>query len=156
MDMIITTEKLLDSISGKSSVNALAEAMTFNVQEGMTNPLEFRVKAKMVIDALENAIKMTNDDAMVEQMKHGKRSEMFGAVIDSVETGVKYDYQSTNCPEWERFDEMVKHYSEQKKNRETFLKSLKEPINIVTDDGEIVTINPPIKSSTTALKITLK
>jgi hypothetical protein len=81
---------------------------------------------------------------------------MFGAVIDSVETGVKYDYQSTNCPEWERFDEMVKHYSELKKQRETFLKSLKEPLNIITDDGEIVTINPPIKSSTTALKITLK
>ena len=154
--MINTTEKLLDSISGKTSVNALTEAMTFNIHEGITNPLEFRVKAKMVIDALENAIKLTNDDAMVEQMKHGKRSEMFGAVVDAVETGVKYDYQSTNCQEWKHFDEMVKHYSELKKDRETFLKSLKSPINVVTDDGEIITINPPIKSSTTALKITLK
>lgn len=157
MDMIITTEKLLDSISGKSHVNALVEALTFNVSEGITNPLEFRVKAKMLIESLEQSIKLTNDDAMTEQMKHGKRAEMFGAVVDAVETGVKYDYSSTGDSEWVMFDNLVAKYTDKRKQRESFLKTLTKPTHVVDDvTGEIMTINPPIKTSSTTLKITLK
>ena len=157
MDMIITTEKLLDSISGKSHVNALIESLTFNVSEGITNPLEFRVKAKMLIEALEQSIKLTNDDAMTEHMKHGKRAEMFGAVVDSVETGVKYDYESTGDPIWQQLDKLVENYTGQRKSRELFLKSLNQPMHVVDDiTGEILTINPPIKTSSTTLKITMK
>lgn len=157
MDMIITTEKLLDSISGKSHVNALIESLTFNVSEGITNPLEFRVKAKMLIEALEQSIKLTNDDAMTEHMKHGKRAEMFGAVVDSVETGVKYDYASTGDAEWMMFDKLVAKYTDKRKQRELFLKTLTKPTHVVDDvTGEILTINPPIKTSSTTLKITMK
>lgn len=157
MDMIITTEKLLESISGKSHVNALIESLTFNVSEGITNPLEFRVKAKMLIEALEQSIKLTNDDAMTEHMKHGKRAEMFGAVVDSVETGVRYNYDETGDRVWQQLDELVKEYTEKKKNREMFLRSLNQPMHFVDDiTGEMYTINPPIKTSSTTLKITMK
>lgn len=111
----------------------------------------------MLIEALEQSIKLTNDDAMTEHMKHGKRAEMFGAVVDSVETGVRYNYQETGDKLWQQLDELVQEYTDKKKNRETFLRSLTQPMNFVDDiTGEMYTINPPIKTSSTTLKITIK
>jgi hypothetical protein len=41
------------------------------------------------------------------------------------------------------------------KERETFLKAIHKPMPIVNDEtGEVFTVNPPIKTSTTSLVLT--
>jgi hypothetical protein len=81
---------------------------------------------------------------------------MFGAVATTSEMGVKYDYESCNDIELIILKENVERTTEMLKSREKWLRSLTKPENIVDGNGEIVTITPPIKRSTTTLKVTMK
>lgn len=155
MELINQTEQLLSGITGRLQVKALEEAFTLQIEEGYTNPLEFTVRAKMLIEALQKTLDNTKELAMQEQSKHGKRAEVFGAEVQQVEAGVKYDYTVCNDPILAELQKLHEESNRELKNRELFLKSLREPCTIVTTDGEIVTINPPVKRSTTTLKITL-
>lgn len=155
MELINQTEKLLSAITGRLQVKALEEAFTLQIEEGYTNPLEFAVRAKMLIEALQQTLSNTKELAMEEHSKHGKRAEVFGAEVQQIEAGIKYDYTVCNDPILEELQKLHEESSRQLKNRELFLKALREPCTIITTDGEIVTINPPIKRSTTTLKVTL-
>jgi hypothetical protein len=156
MELINQTENLLNAVTGKLQVKALTEAFTTQIEEGYTNPLEFTIRAKMLIKALEETLNNTKDQAITEQEKHGKYAEMFGAIAERFESGVKYDYASCNDVEWVILKENVERATEMLKGREKWLRSLTKPENIVDGNGEIVTITPPIKSSTTTLKVTIK
>lgn len=156
MEVIQQTEKLLSDLSGKLQVKAIAEAFTTQIEEGYTNPLEFAVKAKMLIKALEEAINNTQEVAMNEQAKHGKQAQIFGAEVMQVEAGVRYDFTVCNDLEWEQINQQIEIAKSILKDRETFLKSLTKPENVIDENGEIRTINPPIKTSKTTLKITIK
>jgi hypothetical protein len=156
MELISQTENLLNAVTGKLQVKALTEGFTFQIEEGYTNPLEFAIRARMLIKALEETLSSTKELALAEQQKHGRTAEMFGAVAETFETGVRYDYQSCNDIEWVILKENVEHTTEKLKAREKWLRSLTKPENIVDVNGEIITITPPIKSSSTTLKVTIK
>lgn len=155
MELINQTEQLLSALTGRLQVKALEEAFTLQIEEGYTNPLEFTVRAKMLIDALQKTLDNTKELAMTEQSKYGKRAEVFGAEVQQVEAGIKYDFSQCNDPLYNELKSLHEQSKESLKERETFLKSLKEPLTIISTDGEIVEIYPPIKSSTTTLKVTL-
>jgi len=154
MELINHTEQLLSGITGRLQVKALEEAFTTQIEEGYTNPLEFAVRAKMLIDALQKTLDNTKELAMTEQMKHGKRAEVFGAEVTQVESGVRYDYSQCNDSVYTTLKALCEENTALLREREKFLKALTGPLPIVTEDGEIVTINPPIKLSTTTLRVT--
>ena len=58
--------------------------------------------------------------------------------------------------EWVILKENVERATEMLKAREKWLRSLTKPENVVDGNGEIVTITPPLKSSSTTLKVTIK
>jgi len=101
MEIIKTTEELLSNLSGKESMRTLSEALSSNVEFGLTNPLEFRIKAKILIESLQNAIKQTEDSCMTELDKYSNgKADVFGSRAERVEAGVTYDFSECNHPRY--------------------------------------------------------
>jgi len=79
-----------------------------------------------------------------------------GTKIELAEVGVKYDYSQCNddilkslVEEQERIELMIKE-------RQTFLKTIPvSGLDIVTINGELMTIYPPSRSSTSSIKTTI-
>jgi len=126
------------------------------ILSGKYDPLQIEVYLK----AIEDIIKKLRTDkdikyaSITEAYKYKEKTfEVFGAKFNLRETGVKYDYTNTGDVKWERLDSQINDLSIKKKERETFLKTVKEPIADV-EDGYI--INPPVKTSTESIAVTLK
>ena len=90
-----------------------------------------------------------------EVSKYGKsHTTESGTKIELAEVGTKYDYSLTG-------DLILKELEEQKtildakiKERQTFLKAISKPIEVLFAD-EVVTLYPPAKTSTSSVKITI-
>jgi len=158
MEIIKTTEELLSNLSGKESMRTLSEALSSNVEFGLTNPLEFRIKAKILIESLQNAIKQTEDSCMTELDKYSNgKADVFGSRAERVEAGVTYDFSECNHPRYNDILWQMEALEEEKKAIETFLKSLTGRMQLVDEEtGSIEIIFPPIKKSKTTIKITLR
>ena len=94
--------------------------------------------------------------SIAEQDKYGKeRMSYHGATFDIKEAGVKYDYSQCQDVIWNDIDKKMQMLTERKKEREAFLKTIKERFTFVDEStGEIVTIYPAQKKSTTTYAIT--
>lgn len=90
----------------------------------------------------------------IEKDKH--RKDWFGYQVTVGEAGSRYSYENCNDPELEELLEEDKVLKAKIKDRQDFLKSLKTGLNIITKEGESVTVYPPAKFSTTSAKFTLK
>jgi len=80
----------------------------------------------------------------------------FSTDVTEKVVGAKTDYTYCGDPEWESMQETLSDLKVAIKQRESFLSGISSPTTIVTKDGEIVTINPPVKSGRLGLSITLK
>lgn len=145
----------LPVLSGKDIIQNFAMALVDSVKEGRVNPLDLRIQ----MAGLEKAIEMIKDniksEALTEFNKHGKSATLNGFRIDTAELGTKYNYAGCGDTVWSRYNSEVEDAVERRSNREKMLKTLTEPITVADDfTGEIITIHPPVKSSTTGLKFT--
>ncbi len=79
-----------------------------------------------------------------------------GNKIAKAEHGTKYDF--TGCdPEWEMLDQERSSVANRIKDRETFLKALKAPIEVLNSQtGEIDVIKPPTKTSVSGINISIR
>lgn len=143
--------------TNKEEAKALTARLTEAVQTGEVNPLELYVKLKAMQDAIEGTMKNIRDNVMREADKYGERTfQAYTAEVQKTETGVRYDYEACNDEQWQSYRDAEQKFAEARKEREKFLQGLKEPTNIVTADGEVITIMPPVKSSTSFIKVTFK
>jgi len=80
-----------------------------------------------------------------------------GNFIERSEVGTSYNYEVCGDHDWEKFSVAEKTAAENRKWREKFLRDLREPLNMYDpDSGETWTIKPPIKRSSSGLKVFLK
>lgn len=141
----------------KAASEGSAEMIAALVRDGDANPLDVSTKLQWMISVLENARKLIQDDCVREIEKHNGKASINGAEVIKKETGTKYDYSGCGDLEWDRHDSAMKGEAELKKEREAFLKTLTKPLTIADEvTGEIITLNPPIKSSTTNIQVTFK
>lgn len=148
---------IMNFVTSKDRVQAFEDQVVSSVKDGITNPLEIHIYLKAFMKAAEGILKRIADDSLREAEKHGRSSEVHGARVEVCELATRYDY--TNCcdKKWETFDRIIKNISEEKKDRESFLKTIKDKLTLVDEDtGEVSEIFPPIKTSTTGIKITIK
>lgn len=143
----------------KSEIKSLANQTVLNILE-VGNPLLIAE----AISAMEAFVKEVKDNPEfksyvrdeVEKYTKGFTSPS-GAKIELAEVGTKYDYSQCGDVEWEMMDAEMKSLKEKISEREKFLKNLPgagiEQLNKET--GEVTTIYPPSKSSTSSYKITL-
>ena len=155
MDTTLSVINLMPS--SKDSLELFAHKTIEAVNNGGVNALELKAQLKWIEKAIELIDKGTKDAQLRELSKYGKVASINGFTVEVMEAGTKYDYSGCGDIEWESLTHTIESTNEQRKEREKFLKALSRP-TAITDEftgGETITVNPPIKTSTTSLKFTM-
>lgn len=140
----------------REQVQSFSDQLVFGLQAGDIEPLQFKIFLKGLEKVMENIKPVLDEMARSEAEKHGKSFEIMGAKVELREAGTRYDYSSCGYPKWERSAAELKAKQEEVKGHEKFLQSLKGSMTIADEDtGEIITIYPPVKKSTSTIQITL-
>ena len=155
-DVKLVTQSVITQFTGKEVVNDVVEHFTTLIENGTIDPLRFHVQAKMMIKALESVVESTMENAMLERAKYGKEADILGATITEIESGIKYDYDSTGDLEYSHIKAAYENILKQKKAREKWLQQMTKTENVADIDGVFHTITPPAKYSKTTLKVTYK
>jgi len=138
--------------SNKQLRTDLAQRVVQDVKDGIIDPLEafiYANKGQEVFDAI-----VTNIRPIIagKQIQKGG-IKLYDAEIIEKKNPDKYDYSVCSDSEWDKLNAQLTDIKAKMKERETFLKTLKEPMS--TMDGEI--INPPsITYGAMNIAITLK
>jgi hypothetical protein len=142
--------ELLPNLPSKKLEVELANQLISLVENGECSVKEMSAKINFiskVIKKVEDEIKESLMDN-INLYARGERIVESNTLFTPCEVGISYDYENCNH---EEYNEICK----KKKEIETFLKALKQPVTIVSEvTGEIVTIHPPIKKSTSSVKRT--
>lgn len=141
----------------QAQVDVFSDQLIQSVREGEVNPLEVLVQLKAIEKVSERVIKEIRHNFLTEADKYqGTTFEFNGNKIEKAEVGTKYDFTVCKDQEWEQFAAQEQMWATRRKEREVFLKAVKGSLDIVTGDGEAVTIHPPTKTSTTSLKVSIR
>ena len=149
-------KELITSVDlSKLSVRTVADQLIELAEQG--NPLEVKLKLKAMSEAIEEACKKIDKMARYEAEKYGAKTfDFMGCSIGLIEAGTKYDFSNCGDIELERMTAEYEALAERIKKRKEILKNA-DPGTVMTDKetGESYEVNPPIKSSTSTIKITL-
>lgn len=142
----------------KDQVNIFSNQLIQAVKRGEINPLELKAYFKAMEKVVEIVDRQTRTNQLSEADKYSEKEfEAFGFKISKEELATKYDYLSCGDYEYERLHAELETAKARLKDRETFLKAIKEPTTIVYEStGEVITVKPPVKTSTSGLKFTMK
>lgn len=139
------------------SISSEVQKMVSAVENGDVDP----IKAIAYINAVDKILKEVRskvmDMALDEFAKYGEKeiSVLDGCKISQVEAGVRYDY--SNCEKWRTIKENEDAISSQRKSLEKTLQTITKPIQSIDEEtGEVLSLFPPIRTSTTTLKVVIK
>lgn len=144
---------------GKQQITVLAEQLAEAIAD---EPVQNYIKAKQIIETCEQAIKnpivikAVRDEAEKYAKEGGLR--LFGHKIEPAEAGVKYDYSECNDPVLKRLLEKQEQLNKEVKDRQKFLQAVPYKGMSINDEetGESdIIVYPPVKSSTSTVKLTL-
>lgn len=140
----------------KETIKETSLALLNDIDEGHMHPLQVAAQFKFVEDVISNVKEELRQRVIAEQDKYGKQAMTYhGATFEIKEAGIKYDYSHCNDVIWDDLKKQMDALNEQIKEREAFLKTLKERFTYIDEStGEIVTLYPPQKKSTTTYAIT--
>jgi hypothetical protein len=155
MNLSVTNLSLFET--SKSERQNFAEQITNNLLEGLADPLKVHLQVKCMEDLIKQITSNSvyKDLLVTEAAKFGKSFEHHNAKFEIKETGVKYDYESCSDPILKDLEDELALLESKIKDRQSFLKSIKGTIEILIGD-ELVTLYPPVKTSTTSVTINLK
>lgn len=147
----------------KEQRRAFAEQVIEEIEQGNVNPLLVHCQIK----AMENLIGQFTDKGdlkerymthvMDEAAKHGKKFQFHSGSFETKEVGVKYDYSKCNDAELAALEIKAELLDKEIKARQSFLKSISGSLDVVDkDSGEVTTMYPPAKTSTTSVAVSLK
>ena len=138
----------------KAQVKSFVQDAKDRILAGLENPLKIASQLK----AFEEVIKELREDKEIKEVilnefaKHGEKSiELFGTKFTQAETGVKYDYSQCDDALWTNLEKQISDLKAKQKDRETFLKAIHG--DVFDDNG--IKLNPPAKTSTTNVNVTL-
>ncbi len=144
------------SPSTKEEAELFASKLTAEVEAGNVNALTLFIKINAIVKSLDTVKKNISEYALSEAEKFGaNKFETQGAEVSISELGTKYNFSICCDPVWDEANEQVEQWDAKKKERETFLKTIKDSLDIIIE-GEPMKILSPQKSSTTGIRITLK
>lgn len=154
-------EKAISTITNfntsKEGIAKFVNQCTQEIEDGLIDPLHMAIYLKTMEKIVEGIQSKIKESALSEAEKYGKSFEFRGANIDVSELATRYDY--ANCQDiiWNDLNKRVAELTEKRKQREAMLKTIKDVMTLVDEaTGETWRVNPPIKYSTTGIKITIK
>jgi hypothetical protein len=149
-------DKLRTEPLGKKEIIALARTNDYNIlAAGETDPLKLKIQIKRLIEYLGEIDNQLSDASHTEALHYGEKTfELDGAEVNICDLGVRYDY--TGDHEWTRLNMAETEIALKRKERENYLKALKEPITVVDEEtGEIRKVNPAVRTAKEGIKILL-
>lgn len=164
-------EKLALFQTSRQERKSFVQDLINKLNEGELSPLEIHLQLKAMEDII-NQLTSTDEkknknlpaairyrQLLLESAEqHGKSFEYHNSKFEIKETGTAYDFTRCCDIEWEQMDAQLNSLKERIKERETFLKAVPVQGLVVTNQetGEIYTIYPPSKKSTTTVTVSLK
>jgi hypothetical protein len=129
-----------------------------SVKDGNTNPLELLVMLRSLEAVSELVREDIEENVLKEADKYSEKViQQYGARIEKREVSVKYAYPSSQDVQWEQLDSQIATLQFKRKQREEFLRTLKEPLTVVDEEtGEVTKIHPPHRTSKTGVAVYLK
>lgn len=143
--------------ANKKTIGEFAARIKEELEEGNANALDILRYFKGVEKLFEAVKKELTAKAAEEAAKYGKDeiTPYSGVKFELAEVGVSYDYSSCCDPVWQELKAAVEAADLALKERETFLKSIKDSMESVDEStGECFKIYPPLRKSTTSVKTT--
>lgn len=143
--------------ASKSEAGRFAAQVINSVKAGEVNPHEVLVLLRALQNVSETVLDGIKENINTEADRYSERRfEAYGATIEKAELATKYKYEHSGDREWERRKSSVDAAMSLLKERESFLRALKEPMTAVDEEsGEVYRIVPPPKFSTSGLKVFL-
>lgn len=144
----------------KDQRTSFVSQLIATLKEGNVDPLQIHLQVKNTEDLVKQ---ITGDEeyrkiCLDAAEKYGKKFEHHNAKFEIKEVGVKYDFATCNDPELLILTLAADKANAALKERQDFLK--KAPASgfgvIDQESGELVTVYPPTKTSTTSIAVTLK
>jgi hypothetical protein len=141
----------------KQQIETFANQLEQGLINGQIIPTDLLRFQKAMEKVFEKIKPTLIESAISEVEQYEKNAVIKGSEFSIVEAGVKYDYSGCNDLEYNMLNNQLEAIKSTLKDRETFLKSIKEPLQMIDENsGEVYTIYPPKKTSTTTLKVTFK
>ena len=154
-------ETAISTLSQLPETKQQIETFAHSLEQGLNNGqiiasdlLRFQKAMEKVFEKIKPTL---IENALNEISNYEKNAVIKGSEFSIVEAGVKYDYSDCNDLEYNKLTTQLEALKSTLKDRETFLKSIKEPLQMIDENsGEVYTIYPPKKTSSTTLKVTFK
>ena len=142
----------------KQSIAREVDRFRIAVENGEADPLKALAYLKGVEKVVKDSIGKIMPHALDEFQKYkGEKAitVLTGCKVEEMEGGVNYDYSNTD--KWTEIKAKENLIAKERKELESTLKTLKKPLKEVDEDtGELIVLNPAIRTSTTTLKVTIK
>ena len=168
----LTTTNILSLFeTTKEQRKTFAEDIVQRLRNEEVDPLKIHTQIKAmeeIINSLTNRTEKTNKNFLLAidyqkilldaAEKNGKKFQMFNAEFSVKEVGTAYDW--SKCEDIELNSLLLEQdaIKEKIKSKQDFLKTV--PISglsiLIESTGEMITVYPPAKSSTTSVSVTLK
>lgn len=140
----------------KTAANEMAAGLSTAVNDGRFKPLEMLAKLKFAELTVKTAIDGIMDAAIDEASKYhkGEKITAMGCELSQKESGVRYDFTGCGDAVYDRMAAEMDALKERMKEREAFLKTVKEGMTVVDEEsGEVMTIRPAAKQSKTIVEV---
>lgn len=141
-----------------TGINIMSDQLIEAVKSGEIDPLAVRIQIKAIEMVLERVNKETIQNQLTAAAKYPEQKfEFLGASIQKAEHGTKYNYEGCGDTVYDQLKNIADKANDALKERCEFLKTLKEPLITVDKlTGEIITINPPLKTSISGLNVSIR
>jgi hypothetical protein len=156
-NQLINFEGLQLQSLNKEAIISQSLLVKANILDGNLGALEVLISAKKMQELgkqLEEVSRPIAEDRL--GLGRGEVYKTQSVEIIEKTIGSKTDYSNCNDDVWEKLQQDLSDLKEAIKQRENFLSAITTQTTIVTNDGEIVTLNPPIKSGRIGLSLTIK
>lgn len=144
----------------KSEQKVFVQQLVDFVLSGECDPLKIEARMKNLEDIVKDYRKNTEiRELLLEEVRKYPKgvAEMFNATFQEKETGVKYDFSQCG---WSVYNELcikIEELSAKKKEMEEIMKIHKDPWPYIDPEtGEECIINPPFRTATAQVVVTLK
>lgn len=157
-----TEQAILPIVTGtpitKSEQTNAAQTIINRIKDGEVDPISTYATIKAVVEALSLVLKDKDVVRLtisgVEQYGPGGTTYR-GAKMSVCETGVRYNFSDCGDPIWNELSVQKTEIEARLKERETFLRGIKDPQTIIINEtGEVVTVYGPSRTSSNSVKIT--
>ena len=124
------------------------------VESGNEEIIDLYIKSMELVEYYTTLAKTYHDSAMEEYERYGENEvNLHGRKSSKFEAGVKYDFSKCGHLELEALERSNKSTAAKIKAFKDQIKYIQESQTMVNEDGEVFTVTPPTKTSTTKLKL---